>query len=681
MLNKKKMPLSLPLCTLALMLVLIVFILQIAGCGESGSTDSAVQGGWSSDASSSSTGPQVESAVNMNNPGQALGTGDWLQINGSNFGSTQGSSYVTFSNGSDINARADTYSQWSDTQVICRVPLTLKGKVVANCLNQRICAQAGAENGTLVRELASILFSSPEMLACDAGSGFKPNKRPAVTVFPPSHQILNTEGRHVANLGGPMLLPMLVVGGVAAAIVNATVNSNQHNADPQPTPPLPSPSPSASPSISPSPSPTPTVSPSPSTSPSPSYSPTPGGGGGGGTPASQWWNMGTAPTASPSPSPSMSTFPYAAPQVKVNSAGVPYVAFGNGDTGDSAIYVGTFSSSGWNELPLPTPSPSPSDTPSPVSGFNPALYLDGTVPYIAYYTQSTTSLTVCRYDTGSGTWGIVATEAVAAGIGDLKNMSLYVNGSSTATPSIYVAYQADYSDHTHSYVRTVNATSFVTIKDWTDALSPSLHGYGSTPYIAYVDTSTPTPTPTPSLTPSVAVQYYGGSNWTSCGTIASATYPKIYVTSQGGTVYPYCAYFDAGSTTHVAKYASGSWTELGSGITVSSGKGNHDHALAVNNSIPYAALVGNGASSYAVAVKKYTGAAWADVGSPSISANTCDSNAGLDVYSGIPYVAFTDQTSNLVTLWKYATSKNMSYLNRNLFLEDLPNGIPSALWP
>ena len=679
---------------LALMLVFIVFILQIAGCGESGSTDSAVQGGWSSDASSSSssTGPQVESAVNMNNPGQTLGTGDWLQINGSNFGSTQGSSYVTFSNGSDINARADTYSQWSDTQVICRVPLTLKGKVVAHCLNQSIYAQAGAEKGTLIQELASILFSSPEMLACDAGSGFKPNKRPAVTVFPPSHQILNTKGRHVANLGGPMLLPMLVVGGVAAAIVNATVNSNQHNADPQPTPPLispsPSPSPSASSSISPSPSPTPTVSPSPSTSPSPSYSPTPGGGGGGGGGVtSQWWNMGTAPTASPSPSPSMSTFPLAAPQVKVNSAGVPYVAFGNGDAGDSALYVGTFSSTGWNELPLPTPSPSPSDTPTPVAGFNPALYLDGTVPYIAYYTQSTTSLTVCRYDTGSGTWGIVATEAVAAGIGDLKNMSLYVNGSSTATPSIYVAYQADYSAHTHSYVSTVNATSFVTIGDWTDALSPSLHGYGSTPYIAYENTGNS----------NVAVKYYDGiskstgirrsgvtlkgDSWTSCGTIASATYPKICVTSQSGTVYPYCAYFDAGKTTHVVKYASGSWTELGSGITVSSGNGNHDHALAVNNNIPYAALVGDGASSYAVAVKKYTGAAWADVGSPSISANTCDSNAGLDVYSGIPYVAFTDQTSNLVTLWKYATSKNMSYLNRNLFLEDLPNGIPSALWP
>ena len=680
---KTKTPLSLPLCMLAIMIVFIAFALQMAGCGGSGSNETAAQGGWSNDASSASAGPKVDSAVNMDNPGQPLGTGDWLQINGSGFGSSQGTSYVSFSNGSDINVKADSYFTWSDTQVVCRVPVNLKGKAVAGLPNQG----AGAEKGSLFNELSRVLFASPELLAGGAGSGFKPTPPPAVTILPASGRAIFRDGRQVANLGGPMLLPLLVVGGVAAAIVNATVNSNQHNADPQPTPPLLTPSPSPSPSISPSPSPSPSASPSASPTPSPAISPTQGGGGGGGGSTTQWWNLGAASSAG--------SCPNAAPQIKINSAGLPYVAFGNGDGGDSSLHVGTFSSStGWNELPLPTPSPTatPSATPSPATGYNPALCVDGTVPYVAYYSETTGFLNVYRYDTGSSNWVIVVTEASTL---KLKNMSIYASGSSTASPSIFVACQADDSGTIYTYVRKVNGTSFDSLLSQADAQSPSLHGNGSTPYIAYEDIQTP-------QAPQVVVKCYGEAiknrddaknpvsskggflSWNSCGTIASATSPKLYVYSDSGTAIPYCAYFDDDKKTHVSKYESSAWTELGSGMIVSGGTKNLDHALAVDSGIPYVALIGNAGSNYAVAVNKYTGSSWADVGSPSISASSTSAagtGIGIDVFSGIPEVAYVDQANSYVTVQKYATSKAMKFLNSRLFQKNLPCGVPSALLP
>jgi hypothetical protein len=262
--HKKRMPLSLTLFIVALCIVSIAFIPLMAGCGGTGSTGgTSYQGDWSS--GDTATGPQVQSAVNLNNPGQPLKLGDWLQIDGQNFGSTQGSSYVSFSNGQGAIGYADIYSQWTDTQVICRVPLTLTGKGAAPG------APAKAMKVPPARESAHVLISTADHLACDAGSPLVACALRARNALYPSHRFNNKGGRLMANLGGPMLLPMLVVGGVAAAIVNATVNSNQHNADPQPTPPLLSPSPS--PSVSPSPSPTPTASLSPS--PSPSSSPSP----------------------------------------------------------------------------------------------------------------------------------------------------------------------------------------------------------------------------------------------------------------------------------------------------------------------------------------------------------------------------------------------------------------------
>ncbi|MDQ7825582.1 MAG: right-handed parallel beta-helix repeat-containing protein [Candidatus Eremiobacteraeota bacterium] len=270
--HRKRKPFSLILIIPALTMTFIAFLNLLAGCGGAGTTESFYQGGWNGGSSATDgTGPQVESASNLNNPGQPLALGDWLQINGTNFGSTQGSSYVAFTNGSGLNTQADIYALWTDTQVVCRVPLTLTGKKSLQCLNQNKSGPAWAQ--------AWKSGGSSWLGACAVS---------AVAIQPSSPHLCTKDDERVANLGGPMLLPMLVVGGVAAAIVNATVNSNQHNADPQPTPPIPSPSPSPTPSPtlsvspSPSPSPTPTVSPTPSVSPSPASSPG-GGGGGGGT--------------------------------------------------------------------------------------------------------------------------------------------------------------------------------------------------------------------------------------------------------------------------------------------------------------------------------------------------------------------------------------------------------------
>lgn len=107
-------------------LLMAVLVFALAGCGSSGSSDSAWWGGGDSGGGGTPvTTPQVQTLTNLNNPGQPIRQGDWTQINGTGFGATQGAGYVkyTLENGSTGNA--DMYGSWSDTQITCRVPVTI----------------------------------------------------------------------------------------------------------------------------------------------------------------------------------------------------------------------------------------------------------------------------------------------------------------------------------------------------------------------------------------------------------------------------------------------------------------------------------------------------------------------------------------------------------------------------
>lgn len=101
----------------------ITVLAFLQGCGGGDSTGGGV--GYSGDNSSGSATaasvPQVSTINNLSSSGQPIRVGDWIEINGSNFGATQGTSYVGFTNGA-TTAQATLYDSWSDTKIVSRVP-------------------------------------------------------------------------------------------------------------------------------------------------------------------------------------------------------------------------------------------------------------------------------------------------------------------------------------------------------------------------------------------------------------------------------------------------------------------------------------------------------------------------------------------------------------------------------
>lgn len=101
-----------------------VFVLIIAfslnGCSNTG--QEFFNYGTGSSESGTSTTPAVQGITNLNSPGNAARTGDWIQIDGSAFGVAQGGGNVkcTFDNNSSANATL--FNEWNNTQIICQVP-------------------------------------------------------------------------------------------------------------------------------------------------------------------------------------------------------------------------------------------------------------------------------------------------------------------------------------------------------------------------------------------------------------------------------------------------------------------------------------------------------------------------------------------------------------------------------
>jgi len=196
-------------------MVCITCVLTIAGCGSSGSDSSTAWYGGGDGGGTTAT-PQITAANNMDLPGQPVRVGDWIQIQGSGFGTTRlGTSsegYVAFSDGTTVT-KAVNYGQWSDTLVECQMP------------------QGAPIKALIFKESVSIYI----VKADTTGGGSTYN--------------LNT---------------------------NPTPNPSPQPAPPSPSP-SPTPTGTATPSPSPTPTPSPSVSPTPSPSPTSGGG---GGGGG-----------------------------------------------------------------------------------------------------------------------------------------------------------------------------------------------------------------------------------------------------------------------------------------------------------------------------------------------------------------------------------------------------------------
>lgn len=111
--------------TLSVVFIFLSLIsLTASGCGGGSGTSSSEY--WGGGESSVTATPAVSTVNNLDQPGQPLRVGDWAEINGNGFGSSQQGSYspgyVAFSDAS-ATVKAINYAAWTDTKIVCQVPI------------------------------------------------------------------------------------------------------------------------------------------------------------------------------------------------------------------------------------------------------------------------------------------------------------------------------------------------------------------------------------------------------------------------------------------------------------------------------------------------------------------------------------------------------------------------------
>jgi len=189
--------------------LILVSLLLFQGCGGSGGQSERY---WSD--YGNARVPQITGIVNLNSSGQPVRIGDWCQISGTYFGSDKGNGYVSFTFQDSTDGKADIIYQWSDSQIICRVPSANKSGMHVKAAVPAVSLTVFTNEGT-----GSNAFST----------GYDPSPNPTPQPTPPSPSPSPT----------PSATPT-----------------------PSPTSTV-SPSPSPTPSVTPTPSPTATISPSP----------------------------------------------------------------------------------------------------------------------------------------------------------------------------------------------------------------------------------------------------------------------------------------------------------------------------------------------------------------------------------------------------------------------------------
>jgi len=585
--------------SMAVIAALLWSMLTIAGCGGGGSSSgySYDNGGGSS---TTITAPSVTSVNNLNQPGQPLRVGDWAEINGSGFGSSQqgnySNGYVAFASTS-ATVKATSYSTWTDTQVVCQVPLGAPIKV----------PQARETMNIIVVHPDSEAGSSPLQINAD------PNPNPTPQPTPPS--------------------------------------------------PSPSPSATATPSPTTTTSPTPTPTPTPSPSPTSGGGGGGGGTApphiteitpskdeintsspvnfiikGSGFGASQASVNGMVSFFSNNLIP-LGTAGFSAGHAACTSLafnnGIPYVAYRDGGNGSKATvmkYTGN-GATGWEAVGTAGFSAG--------GAYYTSLAFNNGIPYVAYMDNANSNkATVMKY-TGNGAtgWEAVGTAGFSAGTAEYTSLA-FDNGIP------YVAYRdggnsdkatlMKYTGNGATGWEAVGTSGFST----GGAGRTSLAFNNGIPYVAYLDWG--------NGNKATVMKYTGNgaTGWEAVGTAGFSAGGTDYTSLAFDNGTPYVAYMDGSNSDKatVMKYTGNGatgWEAVGT-AEFSTG-GAAWTSLAFDNGIPYVAYM-DGGKGWKATVMKYTGnggTGWEEVGTAGFSAGTADYTS-LAFNNGIPYVAYMD---------------------------------------
>jgi hypothetical protein len=585
--------------TIGILALILLIALPLQGCGSSGSTSSGYYGGDSG--GGGTTAPQVQSSSNVTNPGQPLSPGNMLQINGQGFGSTQGTSYVQFTSSTGTNVNSDLYTQWTDTQIVCRVPEGIVRTTVTWTFIVFVSGQ-GSNSSNINGNPNQSPTPSPSVSP-------SPSPQPGAPVLTQVNPNTGTVGTTVTLIGQNLGTGgTITVGGLAVP-----PSSIVWNGPTSITLAIPDGATGIVAIV---------VSPTGASS-TASINFTIIGGGAG----AQWW-----PLTTPSPGAYGGGV-----QVKMAN-GTPYVAYCNG----TYIFVGSYSNSAWSPLPVPT---------TYYHG-NFSLYMDGSTPYVAAYNGSGSYIDIIRY-TGGG-WSVIGTTGMY-GI----NPSLYVHGE---VPTPYVAYENGGEAVYVGSFPNLSSTMAPMGAPFYPGYKPALNGVSGTPYLAYQDGSSriqvarwngPSGSEqwtsygmapdsgdfAPRLYVDGSTPYLAYSNYD--GQVHVATYNEGWHDLSGGGIPTYNGVYDFA---------------VGGGIPYV--------ARVVQAQSPVVdQLSRDDGGTYDYQVSKLQGA-WMQVGNFNSKGNSWNFGISIDLSGSTPYAACIDDTSNVV-LKKYSTTKDFAAFTQN----------------
>ena len=269
-------------------------------------------------------------------------------------------------------------------------------------------------------------------------------------------------------------------------------------------------------------------------------------------------------------------------------------------------------------------------------------------PYVAYQDRANSNQATVMKFNGS-TWESVGIPDFSLGGAAYISLAVY-NG----TP--YVAYQDDYNYGTgkdlvenRATVMKFNGISWEVVGD------PAFSAGVAVSTVLFIDNGTPFVAYSDSVNDSKAtVMKFNGSTWESVGTpgFSSGGASSFSLAGYNGT--PYVAYSDSANSNKatVMKFNGSMWESVGTPGFSANEISHQSQSLSIYNGTPYLAYADLVLTNVGLlpkpeyvpkaTVMKFNGASWECVGSPDFVQTEQIEVVSLQVYNGIPYIAYKE---------------------------------------
>jgi uncharacterized protein YjdB len=320
----------------------------------------------------------------------------------------------------------------------------------------------------------------------------------------------------------------------------------------------------------------------------------------------------------------------------IDAGGRPYVIYSEASS-DLGPFVKRYDGASWVQLGTGPLNPS-ATTHSNVIAIDTA----GT-PYVAYADNYEAIVHVKKFNGAS--W---------SSVGTIYTSSYNVDMAFDANGTLYVALVDLYNGYRPTVMR-YNGSTWETLGDipgtssWDARMKLAFHG--TTPYVVATDADH-------SLCPTV--WKFNGTNWEVVGTpgfiggTSGASDPDIAINS-AGTPYVICADNSNGGKATVMKFNGSSWVAVGSALSAGTAQ---DISIVIDGDDNVLVTYFEEVATPVMAVKKYDGSAWSNVGPASVTEVGRWAALAVDP-AGVPYLTFADiahAESRAATIRYFASS-------------------------